>query len=206
MRLYEVIHFQPKTMTSNENTFMFPKDSPFYGKSDDLYREIVTHWQSIDKTFLKKNKYDIILYTCNNIIWPFCRVKDRKHFHPAIWNVTQDLLTLGHTYGLNIANRRAPKHPFLSMKYQQIGLYFPVVSYTGGSTKHLQKTTCVQAGIDMEISLMPMPAARTSNQMVLFISLVVPATGMLHWHKLKQDSLTELFLFESSHIILEHNS
>ena len=66
------------------------------------------------------------------------------------------------------------------MKYQQIGLYFPVASYTGGSTKHLQKTTCVQAGIDMEISLMPMPAARTSNQMVLFISLVVPATGMLH--------------------------
>ena len=40
-------------MTSNQNTFMFPKAGLNDGISDDLYSEIVRYCQAIDKLFLK---------------------------------------------------------------------------------------------------------------------------------------------------------
>ena len=91
------------------------------------------------------------LYTCKDIMCPF-RVKARRQSDTAVWNVTQDSLNLAHTCGLTFGNRKAPKHPVLSMAYPQIGLYIPVTSKTGGTTKHLQKTACVQAGIHMKTS------------------------------------------------------
>jgi hypothetical protein len=84
--------------------------------------------------------------------------------------VKQDSLKLAHKCGLTFGNRKAPKYPILSMKYPQIGLYIPVTSKIDGTTKHLQKSAFVQAGIHMK-PLRPMPAARTSNQMLFFNSL-----------------------------------
>ena len=141
-------------MTNKQNIFMFIKSGPYDGTSDDLYSEIVRYCQAIDKPFLKKkndSKNGIILYTCKDIMCPF-RVKARRQSDTAVWNVTQDSLNLAHTCGLTFGNRKAPKHPVLSMAYPQIGLYIPVTSKTGGTTKHLQKTACVQAGIHMKTS------------------------------------------------------
>jgi hypothetical protein len=64
----------------------------------------------------------------------------------------QDSLNLDHTCGLTFGNRKAPKHPVLSMTYPQIGLDIPVTSKTGGTTNHPQKTACVQTGIHMKTS------------------------------------------------------
>ena len=70
-------------------------------------------------------------------------MKARRQSDTAIWNVMQDSLNLDHIYGLTSRNRKAPKHPVLSMTYSQIGLDIPVTSKTGGTTNHPQKTAGV---------------------------------------------------------------
>ena len=139
-------------MTSKQNTFMLLKAGPYNSTTDDLCSEIVRYCQAVYKPFLKKKnngKYGIILYTCKDIICLF-KVKARRQSHTAIWNVMKDSLNLAHTCGITFGNRKAPEHSILSMTYPQIRLYIPVTSKTGGTTKQLQKTVCVQAGIHRE--------------------------------------------------------
>ena len=141
-------------MTNKQHRFMFIKSGPYDGMSDDWFSEIVRYCQAIDKPFLKKkndSKNSIVLNTYNNIMCPF-RVKARRQSDIAIWNVMQDSLNLDHTCGLTSRNRKAPKHPVLSMTYSQIGLDIPVTSKTSGTTNHPQKTACVQAGFHMKTS------------------------------------------------------
>jgi hypothetical protein len=141
-------------MTNKQNTFMFIKAGPYDSMSDDLYSEIVRNCQAIDKPFLEKkndSKNGIVLYICKDIMCPF-QMKARRQSDIAIWNVTQDSLNLDHTCGLTFGNRKAPKHPVLSLTYPQIGLDIPVTSKTSGTTNHPQKTACVQAGIHMKTS------------------------------------------------------
>ena len=133
---------------------MFIKAGQYDGTSDDLYSEIVRNCQAIDRPFLKKkndSKNSIVLYTWNDIMCPFW-MKARWQSDTAIWKVTQDSLNPDHTYGLTFKNRKAPKHPVLSMTYQQIGQNILVMSKTGGTRNHLQKTACVQAGIHIKTS------------------------------------------------------
>ena len=54
--------------------------------------------------------------------------------------------------GLTFGNRKATKHPVISMTYPQIGLCIPVTSKSGDTMKHIQKSASIQAGIHMQTS------------------------------------------------------
>jgi hypothetical protein len=159
-------------MTSKQNTSMFLKAGPHNGTSNDLYSEIVRYCQLNDQPLLKNKmivKMALSCTPCKEIICPF-GVQARRQSCTAIWNVKQDSLNLAHMCRFTFGCRKKLKHPDLSMIYTQVGLDIPVTSKTGSITKVLQKTSFIQAGIHMK-PLSPMPAARTSNQMVLFNSL-----------------------------------
>ena len=135
---------------------------------------------------------------------PF-QVKARRQSNTAIWTLKQDSLNLAHTCGLIFGNRKAPKHPVHSMSYLQIGLYIPVTGKTGGSTKHLQKTACVQAGIHMK------PSQAFSCCQDKQSDDVVQQLGQYQLLQcytdiLKQDDLTGIFMFESVQGISGHNN
>ena len=175
--------------------------------SDDLYSEIVRYCQTIDKPFLKKKndmKNGIILYTCKDIMYPF-QVKARRQSHTAIWYLTGDSQPLAHTCGLTFVSRNSPKHPVLSMTHPQIGHNIPVTSNTCGSTKHLQKTAHVQAGIHMNPSQTYVCCQDKQSDGV------VQQHGQYHLLQCytdmhRQDDLTISLMYESVQVISGHNN
>ena len=71
----------------------------------------------------------------------------RRPSHADIWSVTQSSLQLANTCELTFGKNDAPQQPVLPVVYQHIGLYLPVTCKISGTTKPLQKSACVQAGI-----------------------------------------------------------
>ena len=116
----------------------------------------------------------------------------------------QDSLDLAHTCGLAFRNKKVSKHPVLSMTYPQIGLYIPVTSKTGGTTKHLQKTACVQAGIHM-ITSQAYACCQDKQSDGVVQQLGQYQLLESYIDILKQDDLTGLFMFESVQFISGHN-
>ena len=119
--------------------------------------------------------------------------------------MTQDSQYLAHTCGITFENRKASKHPVLSMTYPQIGLYIPVISRAGGSAKHLQKTPCVQAGIHMKAyQAYSCCQNKQSDGVVQHLGQYQLLEGYIDI--LKQANLTGLFMFESIQGISGHNN
>ena len=91
------------------------------------------------------------------------------------------------------------------MAYPQIGLYIPVTSKTGGSTKHLQKTARVQAGIHMKTSqAYACCQDKRSDGVVQQLGQYQLLESYIDI--LKQDDLAGSFMFQSVQGISGHNN